>query len=142
MDKRAGVPDPVRSTSACSSLPVIHCRNSQAAFLFLAGAVGGMPIPSINVAQLWTFGPAGTGANPTLSTTLDLVASSSGAENPIPSHHIAARPCMKVVWHSFQLNPIFPGGPHSFMIFWYQEAASIAAGVSVSSFLPSADTVS
>ena len=40
------------------------------------------------------------------------------AEKPIPSHHIAARPCMNVVWHSFQLKPMLPGGPHSFMIFW------------------------
>ena len=56
----------------------------------------------------------------------------------MPSHQIAARPCMNVVWHSFQLKPITPGGAHSRMIFWYHVAASIAAGVSVSSFLPSA----
>ena len=90
--------------------------NNHAAFLFFA--VAGMPIPSMNVAQLCDFGPAGTGAKPTLSTIFDFVLSSRGAENPIPSHHIAARPCMNVVWHSFQLKPIFPGGPHSFMIFW------------------------
>ena len=99
-------------------------------------------MPSMKVAQLCALGPAGTGANPTLSTTFDLVGSISGAEKPMPSHHIAARPCMNVVWHSFQLKPITPGGPHSRMIFWYHAAASIAAGVSVSSFLPSALTVS
>ncbi len=35
----------------------------------------------------------------------------------MPSHHIAALPCMNVVWHSFQLKPITPGGAHSRMIF-------------------------
>ena len=74
-------------------------------------------MPSMKVAQLCAFGPAGTGAKPTLSPTLIFDLSSRGAEKPMPSHHIAARPCMNVVWHSFQLKPILPGGPHSRMIF-------------------------
>ena len=94
-------------------------------------------MPSMKVAQLRTL-PAGSGAKPTLPTTFDLFGSSIGAEKPMPSHQIAALPCMNVVWHSFQLKPITPGGAHSRMIFWYHVAASIAAGVSVSSFLPSA----
>src|ERR1700733_5522740 len=122
------------------SLPHAHCRKSQAGFLFLA--LTGMPTPSMKVAQYCALGPVGTGAKPTLSAILDLVLSSNGAEKPMPSHQIAPRPCMKVVWHSFQLKPTLPGGPHSFMIFWYQAAASTAAGVSVNSFLPSALTVS
>ena len=60
----------------------------------------------------------------------------------MPSHHIAARPWLNVVWHSFQLKPTEPGGAHSRMIFWYHFAASIAAGVSVSSVLPSGVIVS
>jgi len=87
-------------------------------------------------------GPAGATAKPTLSTTFDAFASSSGAEKPMPSHHKPARPWLNEVCASFQLKPTFPGGPHSRMIFWYQVAASIALGVSVSSFLPSAVTVS
>ena len=99
-------------------------------------------MPSMKVAEFCAFGPAGTGAKPTLPTILDLVGSTSGAEKPMPSHHIAARPWLNVVWHSFQLNPTEPGGAHSRMIFWYHFAASIAAGVSVSSVLPSGVIVS
>ena len=96
----------------------------------------------MNVAECCAFGPAGTGANPTFPTIFDFDGSTSGAENPIPSHHIAARPCPNVVWHSFQLNPTDPGGAHSRMIRWYHVAASMAAGVSVSSVLPSGVIVS
>ena len=52
------------------------------------------------------------------STMRNLFLSSNGTEKPMPSHHMTPRPCMKVVWHSFQLKPMFPGGPHSRMIFW------------------------
>ena len=54
------------------------------------------------------------------------VGSTSGAENPIPSSHMPTLPCMKLVWHSFQLNPIDPGGAVSFISFAYSSAAQIA----------------
>ena len=50
---------------------------------------------------------------------VEVVTQSSGqsAEELKTARDIAARPCMNVVWHSFQLKPIFPGGPQSRMIF-------------------------
>ena len=72
----------------------------------------------MNVAECCAFGPRGTGANPTLPAILDFAGSTSGAENPIPSHHIAALPWPNVVWHSFQLNPTDPGGAHSRIRRW------------------------
>ena len=72
-----------------------------------------MPMPSMNVAEFCAFGPRGTGANPTVSTTFDFVLSTSGAEKPTPSIHIAARAWLNVVWLSFQLNPTTPGGAQS-----------------------------
>ena len=111
----------------------------QAAFLFFA--LAGMPIPSMKVTALRDLGP-GTEAKPTLSTTFDLVLSSNGAQQPMRSHHIAPRPCMKVVRHAFHLKPMFLGGPHSFVILWWCFPASIAAGVWVSRILPFGVTVS
>ena len=62
-----------------------------------------MPMPSMKVALCCALGPIGIGAKPTLPTIFDLLGSTSGAEKPMPSHHIAARPWLKVVWHSLQL---------------------------------------
>ncbi len=94
-------------------------------------------MPSVKVTQLpFLAGGIRSQTRPS-STTFDLVGSINGAEKPMPSHHIAALPCMNVVWHSFQLKPITPGGAHSRMIFTVPlSAASIAASVSLTSFLP------
>src|SRR6476620_9098282 len=113
---------------------------SHALSLFLLAA--GMQRPEQNIAECCAFGPAGIGAKPMSLTILDLVGSTSGAEKPMPSTHIAARPCAKLVWHSFQLKPIAPDGAVSRDSFLYSSAAQIASGVSISSVLPSADSVS
>ena len=76
------------------------------------------PTASVNTEQAWVLGPAGITAKPTWSAILDLVLSTSGGVKPTPSIHMPILPCMKLVWHSFQLKPTTPGGAQSRMMAW------------------------